>query len=161
VALSLGGNVDDSERIFRRAISGLSRHISDLEIAPLYRTRAISAIPQPDFLNTAVVGHVDLEPEDLLAVLKALERAAGRERTARHGPRPLDIDLLLYGSRCLLRPEITVPHPSLRNRRFYLAPLAAVAPHLRVPPDEVTVATLLADLEDPSDVHRIDWVIPR
>jgi 2-amino-4-hydroxy-6-hydroxymethyldihydropteridine diphosphokinase len=161
VALSLGGNVDHSERLFRRAISGLRGHVSDLEIAPLYRTRAVSPIPQPDFLNTALLGHADLEPEDLLAVLKALERAAGRERTERHGPRPLDIDLLLYGSRCLWRPEITIPHPGLRNRRFYLEPLAAIAPNLRVPPDEVTIATLLADLQDPSDVCRIEWFIPR
>lgn len=87
-----------------------------------------------------------LEPADLLAVAKALELAAGRRPGVRFGPRPLDVDLLLYGDRQSSAPELTLPHPRLRERRFVLAPLAEIAPDLRVPPDGATVRELLSRL---------------
>jgi 7,8-dihydro-6-hydroxymethylpterin-pyrophosphokinase len=76
-------------------------------------------------------------------VAKALERAAGRRHGVRFGPRPLDIDLLLYGDLRSSTPELTLPHPRLRERRFMLEPLAALAPDWPVPPDGVTVRELL------------------
>lgn len=85
----------------------------------------------------------------MLAVCKALERQAGRRRppgTPRFGPRPLDVDIVLWGDRVSDRPELTLPHPRFRERRFVLEPLAEIAPDLRVPPDGVTVAELLARL---------------
>ncbi|MGB6362841.1 MAG: 2-amino-4-hydroxy-6-hydroxymethyldihydropteridine diphosphokinase, partial [Thermoanaerobaculia bacterium] len=95
-----------------------------------------------------------------LALTKALEREAGRRRGPRFGPRPLDIDLLIYGEHVLQTPELCIPHPRLRERRFYLAPLADIAPHLRVPPDGVTVGELLDNLEDPHQVERVSWSRP-
>ena len=82
----------------------------------------------------------------MLALAKALERAAGRRRGARFGPRPLDVDLLVYGDRLSAAPELTLPHPRLRERRFMLAPLAEIAPDSRLPPDGARVAELLARL---------------
>lgn len=122
---------------------------ADLRVASLYRSAAVSPVPQPDYLNTVAVGHTSLEPEAVLAVCKALERAAGRRRRPqdpRFGPRPLDVDLLLWGDRVSDRPELTLPHPRLRERRFVLEPLAEIAPDLAVPPDGVTVRELLARL---------------
>jgi 2-amino-4-hydroxy-6-hydroxymethyldihydropteridine diphosphokinase len=87
-----------------------------------------------------------LEPGELLALAKALELAAGRRRGARFGPRPLDIDLLLYGDLQISTPELTLPHPRLRERRFVLEPLAEIAPDLRIPPDGARVRDLLARL---------------
>jgi 2-amino-4-hydroxy-6-hydroxymethyldihydropteridine diphosphokinase len=110
------------------------------------RTAAVSPFPQPDFLNTAAVVRTALPPDAVLAVAKALERAAGRRRTVRFGPRPLDIDLLLYGDRHSTAPELTLPHPRLRERRFMLEPLAALAPDWPVPPDGATVRELLERL---------------
>jgi 2-amino-4-hydroxy-6-hydroxymethyldihydropteridine diphosphokinase len=119
---------------------------ADLRVASLYRSAAVSPVPQPEYLNTVAVGHTDLDPESVLAVCKALERAAGRRRTARFGPRPLDVDIVLWGDRVSDRPELTLPHPRLRERRFVLEPLAEIAPDLQVPPDGVTVRELLARL---------------
>jgi 7,8-dihydro-6-hydroxymethylpterin-pyrophosphokinase len=102
------------------------------------------------------VGSTGLAPEALLAVCKALERAAGRQRGLRFGPRPLDVDILLWGDRVSDRPELTLPHPRLRGRRFVLEPLAEIAPDLRVPPDGVTVSELLARLGD-QGVVRAGW----
>ena len=120
--------------------------LGDLRVASLYRTAAVSPVPQPDYLNTAVLARTSLEPGELLALAKALELAAGRRPGVRFGPRPLDIDLLLYGGRQSSAPELTLPHPRLRERRFVLEPLAEIAPDLRVPPDGATVRELLARL---------------
>lgn len=93
----------------------------------------------------------------MLAIAKALELAAGRRRGPRLGPRPLDLDLLLYGDLASEAPELTLPHPGLARRRFVLAPLTDLAPDLPVPPDGRTVADLLAACDDPSPIERIPW----
>jgi 2-amino-4-hydroxy-6-hydroxymethyldihydropteridine diphosphokinase len=180
VALALGGNVEGLisedlirgdtggrtspvERTLAWALRQLAASLGPLRAASLYRTRAVSPgfrLPQPDFLNTAALVHTTLPADGVLALAKALELAAGRRPGARVGPRPLDIDLLLYGDRRVDDPEMTLPHPRLRQRRFMLAPLAEIAPDLAVPPDGATVRELLARLGDPGEedaVERIGW----
>jgi 2-amino-4-hydroxy-6-hydroxymethyldihydropteridine diphosphokinase len=126
-------------------------------VASLYRTAPVSPVPQPDFLNTAALAHTALPPEELLAVGKALEHEAGRRPGARFGPRPLDVDILLYGGLVLDRPELTLPHPRMRERRFVLVPLAEIAPDLPVPPDGARVADLLERLGEGEVVERVEW----
>jgi len=75
----------------------------------------------------------------------------------RLGPRPLDIDLLLYGDLQLEGPELTLPHPRMRERRFVLIPLAEIAPDLTVPPDGARVADLLARLGEGDVVGWVEW----
>lgn len=128
-----------------------------LEVGPLYRTRPLGDLPQPPYLNTAVVGRSRLGAEELLAVTKALERAAGRRPGPRHAARALDVDLLVYGGLTSERPELTLPHPGLRQRRFVLAPLAAIAPDLPIPPDGATVAQLLSRVGQEDQVELISW----
>ncbi len=139
------------------ALRQLAASLGPLRIASLYRSAAVSPIPQPDFLNTAALAHTDLAAEEVLALAKALELAAGRRPGARFGPRPLDVDLLLYGDRRAATPELTLPHPRLRERRFMLAPLAEIAPAWPVPPDGATVAELLERLGPQQEVERIEW----
>jgi 2-amino-4-hydroxy-6-hydroxymethyldihydropteridine diphosphokinase len=137
--------------------------LGPLQVAPLYRsapmTPALSSISQPAYLNTAAVGWTSLPPDAVLALGKALERRAGRRRGVRFGPRPLDIDLLLYGDVESAAPELTLPHPRLRERRFMLEPLAALVPDLRLPPDGATVRELLSRVMG-QEVKRVeggDW----
>lgn len=92
-----------------------------------------------------------------MAAARAFERAAGRRPGSRFGPRPLDIDLLLYGDRVSDDPELTLPHPRLAERLFVLVPLAEIAPDWRVPPGGETVARLLAATGDRSRVERVGW----
>ena len=135
-----------------------------MRVAPLYRTAPVPPSGQPPFFNTAATGRTRLAPGEVLAVGKALELAAGRRRPADAGrahtdPRPLDVDLLLFGPRVSDAPELTLPHPRLRARRFVLAPLAAIAPELPVPPDGRTVAELLAALPPASPEEWIEQVL--
>ena len=157
VALGLGSNVGNLEDNLRSAIRELERSLESLVVAPPYRSQPVSSIAQDPYLNTALTGRTRLAADELLALTKALEREAGRRPGPRDGPRPLDIDLLIYGDRVLHTPELCVPHPRLRQRRFYLAPLADIAPHLRVPPDDVTIGELLDNLDDPHQVERVSW----
>ncbi|HET9211819.1 MAG TPA: 2-amino-4-hydroxy-6-hydroxymethyldihydropteridine diphosphokinase [Thermoanaerobaculia bacterium] len=169
LALALGGNVPGNlpgkagggpspvEHTLAWALRRLEASLGPLRVASLYRTAPVSPVPQPDFLNTAALGHTDLPPEGVLALGKALEREAGRRPGERFGPRPLDIDILLYGGLVLEGPELTLPHPRMRERRFVLAPLAEIAPDLAVPPDGARVADLLARLGEGERVERVEW----
>ena len=146
VALALGGNLGPVASTLRWAQSRLGRVLDDFRTAPFYRTAALADAPQPDYLNTAVLGRTVLPPDALLAVAKALEHSAGRRPGPRNAPRPLDVDLLLWGDLVLDRPELTLPHPRLRERRFVLQPLADLAPDLALPPDGRTVRELLKEV---------------
>ncbi len=156
IALGLGGNLGAVEETLVRALRQLESALGPLLVASLYRSRPVSPIPQPDYLNTAVLARTSLAPGELLALAKTLERDAGRRDGPRFGPRPLDIDVLLYGDLQLESPELTVPHPRLRERRFVLEPLADIAPDWRVPPDDITVRELLERLEE-EGVERVGW----
>jgi 2-amino-4-hydroxy-6-hydroxymethyldihydropteridine diphosphokinase len=138
-------------------LRGLAAALGPLVASSLYRTVPDSPIPQPDFLNAAAVGATRLPPDAVLAVGKLLERRAGRRRSPRYAPRPLDVDLLLYGELRSPHPELTLPHPHLRDRRFVLEPLADVAPDRPVPPDGRTVGQLFAAVAGQPDVERVGW----
>ena len=94
-------------------------------------------------------------PEQLLDLALAIERALGRRRGERDGPRTIDIDLLLVGSERRTGPPLELPHPRLRERRFVLAPLAELAPDLALPPDGASAAELLARLPHRPWVERL------
>ncbi len=148
MALALGGNLGPVEQTLRQALRHLEAALGPLQVAPLYRTAAVSPTPQPDYLNTAAIGWTALPADAVLALAKELELAAGRRSGPRFGPRPLDVDLLLWGDLVSPHPELTLPHPRLRDRRFVLEPLAALAPDLPIPPDGKTVRELLEGVQD-------------
>jgi 2-amino-4-hydroxy-6-hydroxymethyldihydropteridine diphosphokinase len=100
--------------------------------------------PQPRYLNAVLELETELPPRELLAALRQVERAAGRERRVRWGARTLDLDLLLYADLALEAAGLTVPHPAIASRRFVLAPLAELCPARVVPGTGATVAQLLA-----------------
>jgi len=164
IALGLGGNLGgpgEIEAAMRWALERLGGSLGELKVASLYRGPAVvprGGEPQPDFLNTAVIGHTTLPPEAVLAIAKSLELAAGRRPGPRFGPRPLDVDLLLYGNLRLATPELTLPHPRLAERRFVLAPLAEIAPDLQIPALDASPSELLHRLPDAAPpVERLAW----
>jgi 2-amino-4-hydroxy-6-hydroxymethyldihydropteridine diphosphokinase len=164
IALGLGGNLGgpgEVEAALRLALERLRESLGELKVASLYRGPAVAprgGEPQPDFLNTAAIGRTALQPEAVLAIAKALEMAAGRRPGPRFGPRPLDVDLLLYGNLRSATPELTLPHPRLAERRFVLAPLAEIAPHLQIPAFGASPSELLRRLSAAAPpVERLAW----
>jgi 2-amino-4-hydroxy-6-hydroxymethyldihydropteridine diphosphokinase len=127
VVIGLGGNIGSEAEIIARF--GHAREalalLGDLRSARLYRSAPLGPV-QPAFLNTAVrVGIADLQPAELIATVLEIEALLGRDRAreARWGPRPLDLDVLLWGARAIRTPDLEIPHPRLTERRFALAPL--------------------------------------
>jgi len=158
VWLGLGANLGSPRRQLLAALLELSRHFGPIRVGPLYRTAPVSPIPQSPYLNTVAELRTALAPRRILDLAKALEAAAGRHAGPRHGPRPLDIDILLVGDLELSSKCLTVPHPSMRDRAFVLAPLADVAPELQIPPDGVTVSELRTSFSD-AGCERLTWSI--
>jgi len=145
VAIGLGSNIGDSPRTLAGAVERLAEVLDDVRVSPLYRTAPVGGPRQRDYLNAVVTGTTALAPLPLLALLQRLEREAGRRPSpVRDAPRPLDLDLLIYGNARIATPRLTVPHPRLGGRRFVLRPLADLAPSRVVPGLRRRVRTLLA-----------------
>jgi 2-amino-4-hydroxy-6-hydroxymethyldihydropteridine diphosphokinase len=147
--LGLGSNLGDREGHLRAAVRLLREHGVEVEtVSSLYETEPVGEFPdQPDFLNAAVRIRTDLDPEPLLDLCKAIEAEQGRMfASPRHGPRPLDVDLLLLGDLEVEGDRLVLPHPELTSRRFVLAPLLELDPALRLP-DGTELAAALRRLE--------------
>lgn len=125
--VGLGANLGEPRAAFNGALTLLRSAGQLVAVAPLYGSPALGPA-QPDFTNSAVRLHTDLRPAALLALLLDIERAAGRVRRERWGPRVLDLDLLLVAGEVVSTPELEVPHPGLLLRPFALRPLLDVFP---------------------------------
>lgn len=126
--LGLGSNIGDRERYLREAIDSLRDAVA---VSPVYETEPVGGPGgQGAYLNVVVELDTDLSPRALLGVCHRLEAAAGRVRTVRWGPRTLDVDVLWIDGVALDEPDLVVPHPRMRERRFVMAPLRDLAPEL-------------------------------
>jgi 2-amino-4-hydroxy-6-hydroxymethyldihydropteridine diphosphokinase len=150
--------VGDRERHLRGALQSLADHGVEVEaVSSLYETEPVGEITeQPDFLNAAVRIRTELGPEELLDACKAVEVEHGRMFGApRHGPRPLDVDLLLLGDLRRQSERLTLPHPQVTARRFVLEPLLELDPELALPD-----GTPLADCLDRIEGQRVSRAGP-
>jgi 2-amino-4-hydroxy-6-hydroxymethyldihydropteridine diphosphokinase len=155
VLFALGTNLGDREANLRRAIGWL-RGIAAIDaVSAIYETAPMYVTDQAPFLNMCVAARTALTPEDLLPRLKQAEAEIGRVPGRRHGPRLIDIDLLLYGDRIVDRPELVVPHPRMTERGFVLAPAADVAADWRHPVDGRSIGELLQALGPLSGINRL------
>jgi 2-amino-4-hydroxy-6-hydroxymethyldihydropteridine diphosphokinase len=156
VLLGLGSNLGDRQRNLERALEALEpRAIAVLERSSFYLTEPVGGPPQDWFVNAAARVETTLAPEDLLRACLAVEQGMGRVRGERNGPRTLDIDILFYGRLVLETPGLRLPHPRLHERRFVLVPLLELAPQLRHPVLDLSVAELLERCPDPSQVRKL------
>lgn len=152
VYVAMGSNLGDRAGNLRAAERGLASLPGTVlvRVSGYHETPAEGGPPgQGPFLNAAAAVETALEPPALLAELLRIEREAGRDRSrdqVRWGPRPLDLDVLLYGDRVIDQPGLIVPHPRMHRRRFVLAPLAEIAPHAVHPVLNQTIAELLKEL---------------
>ena len=134
--LGLGSNLGDRVTLLRVAVGALPDLVAT---SPVYETDPVGGPEQGAFLNLVVELDTALGPRQLLGVCHDLEAAADRVRLERWGPRTLDVDVLWVDGPPVDEPDLQVPHPRLRERRFVLAPLADLAPDL-VTRDDVAAA---------------------
>jgi 2-amino-4-hydroxy-6-hydroxymethyldihydropteridine diphosphokinase len=130
--LGLGSNLGNRAGYLRGAVAQLQLHAQITAVSALYETDPLGP-QQPDYLNAAVRLTTRLAPHPLLELLLNIERAAGRERLERWGPRTLDLDLLFISGRAVEEPGLVVPHRELTRRAFALLPLLDVMPEARDP----------------------------
>jgi 2-amino-4-hydroxy-6-hydroxymethyldihydropteridine diphosphokinase len=147
IYLGLGSNLGDRQATLDAAVSALAPSVRLLHRSAIYETAPWGYTDQPAFLNQVLEAETDLDPKDLLALLKATEKQLGRQTRFKNGPREIDIDILLVDDLVLNEDRLRVPHPGLHERAFILTPLADVAPDLIIPGQKQTVKDLLATLD--------------
>lgn len=132
--VGIGANLGDAQANVRAAIARLDRlpgtRVS--AVSSLFRSAPVDADGE-DYVNAVARIDTSLAPGELLAQLQALEQESGRQRPYRNAPRPLDLDILLYGDAVLDSADLTVPHPRLAERAFALLPLLQIDPFIAIP----------------------------
>ncbi len=157
--LGLGSNLGNRRALLQAAVDGLAeRGVRATASSSTYETDPVGdVLDQPAFLNACLAVETTLEPDALLDVVKDVERALGRTVSGpgyvRHGPRPIDVDVLLHDGREHRSERLTVPHPSLPERRFVLIPLLELDFTLTLP-DGARLSDALAALPVTEGVRR-------
>ncbi len=160
--LGLGSNIGDTRAHLAAAIAALPAHgVTVLACSSLYETEPVGLVlDQPDFLNACVRIETDLGPEDLLDACKAVEREVGRAAGGpRHGPRVIDVDLLLLGDLEYSSDRLSLPHAETGSRRFVLVPLLELDPDLTLPSGQ-RLADTLAGLSQSPAAPAVSRVAP-
>jgi 2-amino-4-hydroxy-6-hydroxymethyldihydropteridine diphosphokinase len=147
VAIALGSNLGDRRTYLEHGVDALrhSQTLTDIRVSSFIETEPVGVIGQPPYLNGVLLADTNLTPRTLLDLLLETERHLGRVRPFDRAPRTLDLDLILYGDRVINEPDLRVPHPRFRERRFVLEPLAELAPDMIDPVTGRTIAELLLD----------------
>lgn len=160
VYLGLGSNLGNREANLRAVLRGLWRMGRVEAVSSLYETEPAGGPAQPPFCNAACRWQTGLEPTPLLRFLQGLEREIGRRGGGeRWGPRPIDMDVLLYGDRVVDEEGLVIPHPRMAERAFVLVPLVEIAAEVRHPIEGKSVAEMLAAVgtEGVRRIAEVGW----
>ena len=154
--IGIGSNLENPVAQVRRACQEMQgiAHTHCVACSPLYRSDPVGPPGQPDYINAVAGLETELDPDALLAELRAIENAHGRVRRIRWGPRTLDLDILLYGNKVQSSAHLTLPHPRMHERSFVLYPLYDIAPDLHIP-DQGALADLRAACSS-EGIQRLD-----
>lgn len=153
--LSLGSNMGSREDNMKKAIEEITHRLRLGKVSSIYDTKPIGDITeQPRYLNMVCEVDTMLPPPSLMALLQGFELKLGRIPRKKNSPRPIDIDILLYGNTIMNTPELIIPHPKMAEREFVLVPLAEIAPDVEHPVLHKTVKELLAGVKGKQDVIK-------
>ena len=155
--IGFGSNIDDRLNYITQALQLLleADNVSLIQISSLYETEPVGYEEQNWFLNGVIAIETGLPTQQLLTLLKQIERVVGRQHRTRWGPREVDLDLLIYDQCCINTPNLIVPHPEMHQRNFVLVPFAEIAPEVRHPIFQQNIRTLLSNLNDQKAVKLV------
>ena len=147
-AIALGSNLGDSITILENSLTVINSTpgINLEAVSSWYRTKPIG-LPQPDYLNGCAILNVRQTPEELLALLQAIELQFGRVRNEKWGARTLDLDIILYDDLIINTSNLTIPHPRMHERAFVLVPLAQIAADWQEPRTGKAIAQLAEEID--------------
>lgn len=154
VYLGLGSNMGDRQGNLSRALGLISRKLQMGKVSSMYDTEPIGNVDQPRFFNMVCQVYTRIAPAALLALAKGIETKLGRVSGKSNAPRPVDIDILLYGDQVIETPELVIPHPRMVERAFVLVPLAEIAPALKHPVSGKTIKELLQEITEKQGVFK-------
>lgn len=154
--IGLGSNLGDRAGNLLLAVRAmLDSGIEVIHLSRIYETEPFETFQQPAFLNMAAEVRCpsSTRPEELMQELLSIEYSLGRRREIKHGPRTIDLDLLVHGDQICNSELLKLPHPQMHRRRFVMAPLAELAPDVVHPVFNQTIRALLETLDDSSEVR--------
>jgi GTP cyclohydrolase-4 len=158
VYLSLGSNMGEKQENLLRAMDYISQRLRIEKKSSVYDTEPVGDVKQPRFLNMVCRVSTSLPPATLLSVLKGIESKMGRLPVhPANSPRPIDIDILLYGDQIVDTPDLKIPHPQLTERAFVLVPLAEIAPDLVHPINKQRIKDLLRLVQGTQGVLKLKF----
>jgi 2-amino-4-hydroxy-6-hydroxymethyldihydropteridine diphosphokinase len=143
VYLALGSNLGERRGNLATALQRLCEVLDIETVSSIYETEPVGYLDQPRFLNMACYGKTGHSAQELLKYTQEIEIALGRQPTLRNGPRPIDIDILIYDNLHIQQEDLTLPHPRMAERAFVLAPLSEIAPDVVDPASGKTAQELL------------------
>ena len=126
--IALGANIGDPKAQMDLAVAMLREATEVISVSEYFSTKPVSDIEQPDYLNAVCIVESELPAMDLLSLLHGIEKALGRQRLEKWGPRTIDLDLIQYGSLLSSADELKLPHPRAHERRFVLEPWISIDP---------------------------------
>jgi len=145
--IGIGSNLGNRQENCFRAVEILEkRGIKVQKRSSLYETEPWGVKDQPRFINMVVQIETTLEPDDLLRVLKDIEKEIGRQDSFRWGPRMIDLDILLFNALVLNEENLQIPHPYLHEREFVLRPLSEIAPDVMHPVFHMSIDKLTQNI---------------
>ncbi|GGZ14090.1 2-amino-4-hydroxy-6-hydroxymethyldihydropteridine diphosphokinase [Echinicola pacifica] len=154
VTFLIGGNLGDRFSAISEAKALLLEKFTLDKQSSIYETAAWGGVAQQGFLNQALCMWTPLNPMDTLAFAQQVETQLGRQRDIKWGDRTMDIDIIFFGKQLIQEPDLVVPHPYMRERKFVLAPLAEIMPDFIHPLYKKSIQDLLEECKDLGKVEK-------
>jgi GTP cyclohydrolase-4 len=155
VYLGLGSNLGDRRENLVEALHLLGETLTIERVSSLYETEPVGYEEQPPFYNAVCHAATEIGPFQLLSVIKGIEVALGRTPSFPNAPRPIDVDILLYGDLIIESPQLVVPHSRLEERAFVLIPLAEIGSDLVHPENGYSIGELAREVSGRDGVRKI------